>query len=71
MNETDYKRKSDTHYRLRQRIVKSINVLLIVLPFSISLFFYYIGRMHNETSPWINWTIVLLFAVLYYSLKPR
>lgn len=47
------------------RIVKSINIILITIPFAVCWFFYYADHVVSPFYSKGNWLVILLFLVFY------
>ena len=47
------------------RIVKSINIVLITIPFAVCWFFYYADHVVSPFYSKGNWLVILLFLVFY------
>ena len=58
--------KNQIQHRLLQRIVKGMDVILVSVPFTISLFSYYLIDTEYTIHFWPGWLVVGLFAFLYY-----
>lgn len=54
--------------RALQRLIKLLDIMLVVVPFAVCWYGYYLQRMVDPLNMRENWLILLLFAFLYYSL---
>ena len=57
----------EIEHNISLRIVKILNLIVMVLPFALSWYIYYCNRTASPYYAKGNWLIVALFAIIYFS----
>lgn len=60
-----FKDRENTRHKLWLRVIKTINVILITIPFALCWYFYYAGRLYSPFYARGDRLMVALFMILY------